>query len=912
MVVKKKVSISRKLQLVKKARKKASKKLASSGNGDNEVARGKVRSASEERESHEIALKHSEANMRALLGNTLQAFILLDKHARVMAFNEVAIKIMKKVFGVKVQVGENFNVILSKRTFRKFMPDFKAAFVGKTIQAEYEITDPKGHLHSFVFSFTPVLDGYRKVESVSFSMLEISELKKTKTELAHSEKLIDSVFHTADIGLAVVDEKGKFVKVNKGFARLLGYGKDELARKSYLKIIERGQRTELKNATDKLSLNEARTSEHRVVNKEGDILDVLITSNLFVDQAGKQYSVKTMRDITDQKKFKELMTSAEKAMHIGSFEYNMITRKLEWTDEMYSIFDVGKDFIPDFKKITSLVNRKQISKLKKPYKELMHRGRLLDVEYGITTAQKKEKWVHTRISPVLLNKKVIGFRGTLQDITDRKFAEMEIERLSWVAMHTNNAVVISDSKNIIEWINDSFARLTGYSSREVKGKISIQLLQGVDTDKDDLKRVRNHLQKQQAVNETLKLYTKQGKALWLNVDVSPIFIEGELRYYIGIFTDLTELIKVKEIKRNQQSLEQRQRLLNAMAGNFPEGIIGVINRNLRYVFVGGTELKKLGHEIKDWIGQELFDKVSPEANQYAAPFLKKVFDGESVSFEVEANKNTYAVSAVPLLPEDDLTTRALVVIQNITERKKAEDETLRALMKQKELNELKSKFVTVASHEFRTPLGTILSSADLVNQYYQRGDNDNMQKHITRIKSSVNNLTGILNEFLSLSKIEEGVVSNAPEELGVKACCENLVEELRGLKKTGQQILYRHEGKTDIVKIDRQHMRNVLINILTNAIKYSPQDKNIYFTSVTEPGMLSFIVRDEGIGIADAEKPQIFEAFFRAHNASNLQGTGLGLNIVKRYLKLMKGDITFDSELNKGSTFTVSIPQPVN
>jgi len=881
-----------------------------SSNEEINIAYGELRTANENLERQEVALKQSEVNIHALISNTLQSFILLDKHGRVVAFNEVAVKTMKNIFGTRILVHENFNEILSRNTFSKFTPDFKAAFTGKTIQAEYEIADLKGRIHFFVFSFTPVLDGYHKVESVSFSMLEITELKKTKTELAKSEKLIDSVFHTADIGLALVDEKGKIIKVNNGFTRLLGYKKDELEGKPYLKFVERDPRRGIKSTAGKSNWNETTTRVHRVVTREGNILDVLITNNQFADEAGKTYFVKTMRDITDEKKYKELMTSAEKAMHIGSFEYNVITRKLEWTDEMYSIFDVGKDFIPDFKKITSLVNRKEIPKIKNPYKELMHNSKEVDVEFGITTAQKKEKWVHTRILPVLLNKKLIGFRGTLQDITERKYSEMEIERLSWVAKHTNNAVVISDRQNKIEWINDGFERLTGYSSEEVTGKVAIDLLHGIDTDKNDLKRVKGHLKKQNSVNETLKLYTNAGRALWLNVDVSPIFIEGELRYFIGIFTDLTELIKAKEIKRTQESLEQRQKLLNAMAGNFPEGIIGVINRNLRYVFVGGSELKKLGHRINDWIGHELFDKVSPEANQFASPFLKRVFDGESVNFDVEANNNIYAVSAVPMPPEENLITRALIVIQNITERKRAEDETLRALMRQKELNELKSKFVSVASHEFRTPLGTILSSADLVNQYYQRGDNANTQKHIARIKSSVNNLTGILNEFLSLSKIEEGVMRNTPEEFGIKVCCENLVEELRGLKKPGQQILYRHEGKTDMVMLDRQHIRNVLINLLTNAIKYSSPDKNIYFTSLIEPGLVMFIVKDEGIGISDADKPQVFEAFFRAHNAAHLQGTGLGLHIVKRYLNLMKGTISFESELDKGSTFTVSIPQP--
>jgi PAS domain S-box-containing protein len=457
-------------------------------------------------------------------------------------------------------------------------------------------------------------------------------------------------------------------------------------------------------------------------------------------------------------------------------------------------------------------------------------------------------------------------------------------------------------------VNDSFENLLGYPLSEINGKIPSRLLAGVNTDKVVLKRIRSRINNRLPVNEVLQLYSRDRMPIWFNVNIAPIFNGGEVIHYVGILTDLTELVNAKEIQKNQEALEQRQKLLNAMAGNFPDGIIGVINRNLQYVFVGGSELRKLGHEVKDWIGHELFDKISPEANIYAAPFLNKVFAGEPVRFEVEVKSNVYDVSAVPMKPEDNLTIRALVVIQNITDRKKAEEETLRALMKQKELNELKSKFVSVASHEFRTPLGTIHSSADLITQYVQRGDIENTQKHIARIKSSVNNLTSILNEFLSLSKIEEGMISNVPVKFDVREFCMSLVEEMQNLKKTDQKIIYGFEGQDDIVCLDRTHTRNILINLIMNAIKYSPPGKSIHVTSVVEPGFVNFIVKDEGIGIPDEEKENIFEAFYRAHNATHIQGTGLGLNIIKRYLKIMKGSVSFESELNKGTTFKVMLP----
>lgn len=882
-----------------------------SSNEEINIAYGELRMANEALERQEHALKQSEANIHALLNNTLQAFVLLDKNAHVIAFNEVAVKLMKGIFGNRLSVGDNMNEVMLNPTFRKFYPDFKAAFKGKAIKSEYELADPKGRKYSFVFSFTPVLDVEDDVVSVSFSMLDITELNHTRTELIRSEKLIGSVFHTADIGLAVVDDNGKFKMVNTGFGKLLGYEKESLVGKPYLKVIKtsnanKNNRTGLKGT---LLSGKAQSIEYRIVNKEGNIRDVFTTSSLFTDMDGEKYTLLTVRDITEEKKYRELMDSAEKSMHIGSFEFNVDTWQITWTKEMFSLYEVPKGFVPSVESAMKYINKEDLPAIQQAYQNLEEKFEEIDFEFRIITAKRNEKWMHARMAPIVVNSKYVGFRGTMMDISERKYAEMEIERLSWVARHTNNIVIIADRHDRIEWVNDSFESRLGYSLSEINGKIPAKLLSGADTDKATMARIRSRLNDQQPVNEVILLYSRQRIPIWFNLNVAPIFNAGELIHYVGILTDLTELVNAKEIQKNQEALEQRQKLLNAMAGNFPDGIIGVINRNLQYVYVGGTELKKLGHDIKDWIGHELFDKISPEANAYAAPFLDKVFTGESVRFELEVKNNIYSVSAVPMVPEDNLTTKALVVIQNITDRKMAEEETLRALMKQKELNELKSKFVSVASHEFRTPLGTILSSADLVTQYVMRGDQENTQKHIARIKSSVNNLTSILNEFLSLSKIEEGIIHNSPIEFNVREFCENLVEDIQSLKKADQKIIYRCEGMTETIMLDRQHTRNILINLISNALKYSAPGKSIYITSVVEPGFVSFIVKDEGIGIPEEDKGNIYEAFFRAHNATNFQGTGLGLNIIKRYLGIMKGTITFESELNKGTTFKVTLPQ---
>ena len=246
-----------------------------------------------------------------------------------------------------------------------------------------------------------------------------------------------------------------------------------------------------------------------------------------------------------------------------------------------------------------------------------------------------------------------------------------------------------------------------------------------------------------------------------------------------------------------------------------------------------------------------------------------------------------------------------------TERKLIDREHLleASLMKEKELNELKSRFVSMASHEFRTPLSTILSSIELVEAYEKNEQIPKRARHILRIKKSVNTLTEILKDFLSLSRLEEGNIKAKPVEFDFFVFCEETLEEIRAILKKGQQIKHHHEGSTATVYLDPKMLKNILINLLSNAIKYSSENTVITCNTSFDGQQLKIAITDQGKGIPIEDQPHLFDRFFRARNVENIQGTGLGLNIVKRYLDLMKGKIHFESELGKGTTFRVSIPQ---
>jgi signal transduction histidine kinase len=254
---------------------------------------------------------------------------------------------------------------------------------------------------------------------------------------------------------------------------------------------------------------------------------------------------------------------------------------------------------------------------------------------------------------------------------------------------------------------------------------------------------------------------------------------------------------------------------------------------------------------------------------------------------------------------------AIKKLEEINQKQRqAEAEVRKALEKERELNELKSRFVTIASHEFRTPLSTILSSASLVSKYNEMGEKDKIEKHIQRIKSSVTNLTGILNDFLSLSKLEEGVIANNPVNFDLSELVEEVVEEMHTMLKPEQRLIYDYRGE-EFVILDKQIVRNVLINLVSNAIKYSERGE-IKIGIINTGTKTEMVVSDQGIGIPDSDKPFLFTRFFRARNAGNIQGTGLGLNIVKRYVEVLGGNLKFESEQGKGTIFKIEILKQIS
>lgn len=258
--------------------------------------------------------------------------------------------------------------------------------------------------------------------------------------------------------------------------------------------------------------------------------------------------------------------------------------------------------------------------------------------------------------------------------------------------------------------------------------------------------------------------------------------------------------------------------------------------------------------------------------------------------------------------EEVVEERTLSLKQSVQELQKAKEEVSQSLEKEKELGQLKSRFVSMASHEFRTPLSAVQLSASLIDKYAEPIQSPQISKHVNKIKNAVGNLTTILNDFLSLEKLEAGRVEPSYTTFDLVKLAEEITEEMQLMAKQNQNILYQHTGTSSMVQLDINLLKNCIINLITNAVKYSGENSFIEFNTEINTSGCSITIKDNGIGIPENDQKHLFEAFFRAHNTGNIPGTGLGLNIVARYAALMNGQVDFQSNVNEGTLFTISFP----
>lgn len=376
-----------------------------------------------------------------------------------------------------------------------------------------------------------------------------------------------------------------------------------------------------------------------------------------------------------------------------------------------------------------------------------------------------------------------------------------------------------------------------------------------------------------------------------------------LRHRKTLATELRQREEIEQRKLAEERLKSSQELYESIASNFPDGWIGVLDENLTYTFANGKGLRRAGIRKADIMGKKFSVFFDAEGTE---PYLLDALGGKNVKFEINFKHRTLEIFAGPLLSSHK-TNRVLVVVHDITALKETEKGLIEALEKERELGALKSRFVTMASHEFRTPLTTIMSSSSLLDRY--DGDKYEREKkiHVTRIKQSAKLLNEMLNDMLSLNKLEEGNIKPHYTQINLDVFFESIVRASDSFKRANQKLSVKHSGVETIVS-DREFLRNIVSVILSNAFRYTHDEDVVLLEADVNDEALTIKITDRGMGIPPEDQEYIFTRFFRGHNVANIPGTGLSLSIAKSYVDLLKGSIEFTSNLNEGTVFRVHVP----
>lgn len=400
---------------------------------------------------------------------------------------------------------------------------------------------------------------------------------------------------------------------------------------------------------------------------------------------------------------------------------------------------------------------------------------------------------------------------------------------------------------------------------------------------------------------------------------------GNTLYYEGTVENITEQKFIQEelqkhrlhlqelVDERTSELKYSEERFRALAENSYDIIIR-LNSKLELVYVNPIFERLSGFPPGAILGKKIRDIGMPTGVAELEAAILKVFETKELNrYEMQLPNRSWFDWAI--IPEFDSNGNVLTIVLNgrdITERINLEESIKNALENEKVLNEMKTKFISTASHEFRTPLTTVLSSAELLERYGRKWKVEKYDEHISNIKNSVDYLTQLINDVLTIGRTETGKIELNLKQLDFYEFCLAVIKEITPLTTHKHKILFKYLTEQKYFFLDEKLLRFILINLLTNAIKYSPKGGKIEMEADYIANQLIIKICDEGIGISEKDQKVLFEPFHRGSNIQNIPGTGLGLSIVKKSVELLKGKIEIESNLNYGSTFTIFIPAEID
>lgn len=468
----------------------------------------------------------------------------------------------------------------------------------------------------------------------------------------------------------------------------------------------------------------------------------------------------------------------------------------------------------------------------------------------------------------------------------------------------------ADNEGVIRYISPAWEALSGFSIKDTIGKNYLSFVENKSKSQFHNLLSKEISDEQNFLREEIELKKKNGEALWIELSASlqrnP---DGSLMGLYGVLYDINDR-KIGELKLAES--EERYRLISENINDLVilcnlQADVNYLSASARQFFYGNDDTKT---------SLNLVDRLYHADIAAFRTLLKSVIAGDTEqqgSYRLSNHNDEFVWLACSVSPYRTAKSDEVMILfscRDISFQKRAEEEILDTLEKERELNRLKSDFINMASHEFRTPLTAMKSSIDLIDNYAESlGDTGvRMKKHTLRIKGQIGRLTTLISDILMLGRLESGSIHYRPERTDIVALINEVIREHYSQRSDGRTAELITEGSARPLYCDGAVMSHVIGNLLSNAFKYSEGKPNPQVLLRFFEEKVEIFVTDFGMGIPDEDQGLLFNSFFRGQNVLNIPGTGLGLIIIKQFVELHNGNITFESKIGVGTTFVVTLP----
>lgn len=724
---------------------------------------------------------------------------------------------------------------------------------------------------------------------------DITELKSFEEEkqiayeaLNKSESRFRVLSDSSPLAIYETDKDGNCIYVNNEWCKLAGLSPKEAAGNGWVN----GIHPEDREYIQKLWYENAENNtpwyfEYRFLNPAGKTTWVLGSAVAIKDSSDNITGyIGANLDITERKESEEVIRASEADLEeaqrmaaIGSWSFDPITEKPKWSKQMFHIWGLNpSQDPPDYSEHKKIIHPDDYERFNDAVLKAVEQGIPYKLDLRICRPDGIIKNIIAMCEPLCDDTgRAVSLKGTIQDITERKLMEEELKRLHEIEKAKNLELVV---KNL--------------ELKEARNA-TLNIIDDLVAQNEELEQTEELLKKNEMKFRTVADFTYDWE-YWENENKQIEYMSPSCERMTGYspyeLTSNPGLLSEMIYREDKAAYHDHDHTVVSLKRkeNIEELEYRIVKKDTSLVYI-----------------QHICRPIFDENNNYLGRRISNRDITDRKKAEEEIKKYQEHLEELVELRTAELEIINRKLKNEIVKGKEVEKMLRESLDKEKELGELKTQFVSTVSHEFRTPLTTILSSVELLQKYGRKWDEDKYLKHTIKVVLSIDHLTSLLENVLLISKADSGKVEFNPTLVHLNIFCEDIINEVKPMISKNHQLLLDYKAKETEFLIDEKLMRMVLFNLLSNAIKYSPMGGVVKLTVIQEENLI-IVVSDEGIGIETKDRDKVFDSFYRTEEAGEFAGTGLGLAIVKRSVNLHGGEISIKSEKKQGTEFLIEIP----